>query len=83
MVEAAINFFFDMIKWSFDFLLSIKIVGIPVLYLLLAVLLLGFIIVALVNVPNAGNAIVSAGNSKRRRENEEMRQAKLRRLRRK
>lgn len=81
MVSAAIDFFFDMIKWSFDFLLQVKILGIPVLYLLLAVLLLGFIIVALVNVPNAGNSIIYASNSKTRRENQEMRAAKLKRLR--
>lgn len=81
MVEAALDFFFDMIKWSFNFLLNVEILNVPVLYILFAILLLAFIITALVNIPNAGNAIISAGNSKRRRENEEMRAAKLKRLR--
>lgn len=68
MVQAALDFFFDMLKWSFDFLLTIEILNVPVLYIFFAILLLGFIIVALVNVPNAGNSIIKASRSKRKRE---------------
>lgn len=40
MVDAGLTFFFDMIKWVFnDFLIRVKILNIPVLYLLLAILL--------------------------------------------
>ncbi len=66
MVAASIDFFFDMIKWSFNFLLRVEILNIPVLYYLFAIMILGFVIIALVNVPNAGNSIIKASRSKRK-----------------
>ncbi len=69
MVEAGLDFFFDMIKWVFnDFLMKIKILGIPVLYYFLAILVLGFIISGLINSVNAGNIVVKS-SSRRSKEN--------------
>lgn len=69
MVEAGLDFFFDMIKWVFnDFLMKIKILGIPVLYYFLAILVLGFIIAGLINSVNAGNIVVKS-SSRRSKEN--------------
>lgn len=83
MVEAGLDFFFKMIKWCFnDFLMKIKILDIPILYYFFAIMVLGFIIGALINSVNAGNLVLSASNARRRRENEEMRQARLKRARR-
>ena len=82
MVDAGLNFFFNMIKWVFnDFLIRIKILNIPVLYLFLAILLLGIVINGLINTTNAGNLVVFGSNSRRRAENKEIRQSKLNRAR--
>lgn len=82
MVEASLDFFFNIIKWVFnDFLLRIKVLNIPVLYIFLAILLLGIVINGLINTPNAGNLVVTSSNSRRRSENEEIRQSKLKRVR--
>lgn len=82
MVEAGLDFFFDMIKWVFtDFLIKIKIFDISLLYYFLAIMLLGLVIGGLINGVNAGNLVYSASNSRRRRENEEMRQYKLNKVR--
>lgn len=65
MVEAALNFFFDIIKWVFnDFLLKIKILNIPVLYLFLAILLLGIVINGLINKVSAGSLILNSSRGK-------------------
>ncbi len=65
MVEAALNFFFNMIKWVFnDFLLKIKILDIPVLYLFLAILLLGIVINGLINKVSAGGLILNSSRGK-------------------
>lgn len=65
MVEAALEFFFSMIKWVFnDFLLKIKILNIPVLYLFLAILLLGIVINGLINKVSAGSLILNSSRSK-------------------
>lgn len=69
MVEAGLDFFFDIIKWVFnDFLMKIKILGIPVLYYFLSILVLGFIIAGLINSVNAGNIVVKS-SSRRSKEN--------------
>lgn len=82
MVEAALDFFFDMIAWVFnDFLIKVKILGIPVLYYFLAILILGFIIGGLINSVSAGNLVSYASNTRRRRENKELREAKLKKVR--
>lgn len=66
MVEAGLNFFFNMIKWVFnDFLIRVKILNIPVLYLLLAILLLGIVINGLLNTPTAGKFILSSSNDRK------------------
>lgn len=59
MVESSLDFFFDIIKWVFnDFLINIKILGISVLYYFLAIMVLGFIILGLINNVNAGNLVI-------------------------
>lgn len=64
MVEAALDFFFNTMKWVFNtFLIDIKILGISVLYYFFAILLLGFIISALINRVTAGNIIVRSMHS--------------------
>lgn len=82
MVESALNFFFDIIKWVFnDFLIDIKILGISVLYYFLAIMVLGFIILGLINSVSAGNVVGYASRSRRRSENKELRNAKLKKVR--
>lgn len=82
MVESALDFFFDMIKWVFnDFLIDIKILGISVLYYFLAIMILAFIIGGLINSVTAGNLVNYASNSRVRRENKQMREAKLKKMR--
>lgn len=82
MVEAALDFFFDMINWVFnDFLMQIKILGIPLLFYFLAIMILGIIITALINPANAGNLIYSASTARNRAEKRELRQAALNRVR--
>lgn len=83
MVEAGLEFFFDIIKWVFnDFLIKIKILNIPVLYYFLAIIILGIVIGGLINTASAGSIIGYASRSRRRAENKEMRQAALKRSRR-
>lgn len=66
MVEAALDFFFDIIKWAFnDFLLKIKILNIPVLYIFLAILLLGIVINGLINRVSAGSLVLGSSKSRR------------------
>lgn len=68
MVEAALDFFFDMIAWVFnDFLIRVKILGISVLYYFLAIMILGFIIGGLINSVSAGRIVV---NSSRKRKSD-------------
>ena len=82
MVKQGLDFFFSMIKWVFnDFLIKVKILDISVLYYFLAIMLLGIVIGGLINTTNAGNLVVSSSNARRRSENEEMRQAKLKSIR--
>lgn len=83
MVEASLEFFFNMIKWVFnDFLIRIKIFNISLLYYFLAIMLLGIVMAALINNVNAGNLVVFSSRSRRRAENKEMREAHLKRIRR-
>lgn len=79
MVEKGIDFFFDMLKWSFDFLIDVKLLGISVLYYFLAILLLGVVIGGLINTSTAGNVISSASNSNKRRQDKEYRDRRLKR----
>ncbi len=66
MVEAALDFFFYMLSWAFnDFLLKVKILGIPVLYYFLAILILGFIIGGLVNSVSAGRLVVNSSRNRK------------------
>lgn len=74
MVEAGLDFFFDMIKWVFsDFLIKVKILNISVLYYFLAIILLGIVIGGLINSVSAGNMVfksskISRHNRKERSE---------------
>lgn len=82
MVEKGLDFYFDMIKWVFtDFLINVKILGISVLYYFLAIILLSVVILGLVNSVSAGNIVNYASNTRRRRENSEMREHSLNRVR--
>lgn len=66
MVQASLEFFFDMISWVFnDFLIRIKILDIPVLYLFLAILLLGIVINGLINRVSAGSLVLGSSRSRR------------------
>lgn len=67
MVEVALEFFFNMVKWVFnDFLIRIKILDIPVLFYFLAIILLGIIISGLINTTNAGRFVVNSSRSSKR-----------------
>lgn len=82
MVEAALDFFFDIINWVFtDFLIRIKILNISLLYYFLAILILGIVIAGLINTSNAGTLINTSSHTRRRAENKEMREAHLKRIR--
>lgn len=71
MVEAGLDFFFDMIKWVFNyFLIRVKILNISVLYYFLAILVLGFVIGGLINGVSAGNWVIKASKSGRNNNNE-------------
>lgn len=72
MVEAGLDFFFDMIKWVFtDFLIKIKILNVSLLYYFLAIILLGIIIGALINPVSAGNWVHWSSGYNERRQSEE------------
>lgn len=47
--EAALDFFFDMIKWAFDFLTSVTVLGIPVLYIFLGIMIVSVVMAGLLN----------------------------------
>lgn len=82
MVEKGLDFYFDMIKWVFtDFLINVKILGISVLYYFLAIILLSVVILGLINSVSAGNLVNYASNTRRRRENSELREHSLNRVR--
>lgn len=66
MVEAALDFFFNMIKWVFnDFLIDIKILDISILYYFLAIMILAFIIGGLINSVTAGRIVVNSSRSRK------------------
>ena len=58
-----IEYFFKIIKWVFnDFLINIKVIGIPVLYLFVAVYVSGMVISGLINTSKSslGSSIPSS-----------------------
>lgn len=50
MQELGITYFFDIIKWVFsDFLLRVTVLSIPVIYYLIAILVLGIVFAGVLN----------------------------------
>lgn len=48
--DAGLDFFFSMIKWVFtDFLINIKVLGFPVLYIFIAIVLVGLVMFGMLN----------------------------------
>lgn len=67
MVQEGINFFFRIIKWVFtDFLIRVKILNVSILYIFLAITMIGIIIGGVLNTVNAGvNTVSSVQRNKR------------------
>lgn len=66
MVQASLDFFFDMIAWVFNtFLIRIQLFEIPILYYFLAILLLGIVINGLINRVSAGSLVLGSSRSRR------------------
>lgn len=69
--SAVLDFFFNMIKWVFnDFLLRVKVLNVPVLYLFFAILIIGIIISGVLNTTQGGymNAVSTSRERKREKE---------------
>ena len=50
MIEKSIDFFFNIIKWVFnDFLLRIKIYGVPLIYYFLVLTIVAIVFMGLIN----------------------------------
>lgn len=67
MQEASLDFFFDMFKFCFDFLSKVTVLGIPVLYIFLGILIVSVVMLGLLNVSSVsiGSGIKSQRRSKR------------------
>ncbi len=63
--EAGLDFFFDMIKWCWYFLTRVTVLGVPVLFIFLGIIVIGIVMAGLLN--NSTKALGAGISSERRR----------------
>lgn len=70
MVEAGLEFFFNMIKWVFNtFLMQIKILNIPLLYYFLVISIMAIVINGILNASYIGSPPMRSIRSYKQRKN--------------
>lgn len=68
--EAALDFFFDMIKWAFNFLTSVTVLGIPVLYIFLGIMIVSVVLSGLLNTSSVSIGAGAKSYSRNTRKNQ-------------
>lgn len=48
--EAVLDFFFSMFEWAFDFLTRVTVLGAPLLYILLGIMIVSVVMFGLLNI---------------------------------
>lgn len=68
MQEVVLDFFFDMFSWAFDFLTRVTVLGAPLLYILLGIMIVSVVMFGLLNMSSVSIGAGSRFKARKTRE---------------